>query len=159
MTNTHELTVADTVGYEEFAALAGLEVSSIRQYASSKQTRDQFPKPLDLPGARSPRWERKVAEQWTREREQAAAGRKAGRPPKSSAERIRLDDDQRIALKNRIKDAGIPVLAIANELGFSRRAIVQRLEGLSGWNKSELQTVARMLKVKYSDIVPSRSTK
>jgi hypothetical protein len=151
--NRSELTLADTVDYAEFAAMAGLGVASLRQYATAKATKDGFPKPVTAPHIRSPRFSRADAEAWTKARADSSAGRRRGRPPKAADDRIRFTPEQGAELKHKLEASKISVLSLANDLGFTRRAIVQRLEGISGWNKSELQAIAKKLNVPYKDLV------
>jgi DNA-binding CsgD family transcriptional regulator len=141
-----------TLSYADIAALAGLKVETVRGYATTRKADSGFPDPVTPAGSPSPRFEVADALAWVESRHQA--GQLRGRPRSSPrATRVRLTLEQSGRLRELLQQARISQQAIADDLGLSRRSVAKRLDGLSTWDRHELEHVARRLKVKYSVLV------
>ncbi len=157
MATKEQLTMANTVDYQGFSEISGLSVPSLRVYSR----REDFPAVVSPDWARSPpRFRKNDVLAWSEAREVAsrdrlakATGKAKGGRPLATQAKIRLDEKRLAKLRERLKVKKITMVQLANEFGVTRRAIAQRLEGLSGWDEAQLRRVAELLGVRYETIV------
>lgn len=148
---------ADLVDYEGFAAIAGLSPNSLRTYATDKSKKAAlgFPEPVALADGRKKLWRREDAEAWQKRRVEQATPHTSGRPSKGagmSPPRVRLTPEQTEALQARLKAAKVTTVEAAEIAGVTRGALHYRYIGKSGWKKTELQAIAKRLKVTYREL-------
>jgi transcriptional regulator with XRE-family HTH domain len=146
----------DLVDYDGFAAIAGLSPASLRTYATSetKKAALGFPEPVGVSADRKKLFRRADAEAWQKRRVEHSSPNR-GRPlqgPGGAAPRVRLTEDQARAVQARLKAAKVSTIEAAKVAGITRSALNMRYLGKSGWQKRELQAIAKRLGTTYRDL-------
>ncbi len=146
----------DLVDYDGFAAIAGLSPASLRTYATSevKKAVLGFPEPVGVSDDRKKLFRRADAEAWQKRRVERSSP-KRGRPlqgPGGAAPRVRLTEDQTHSVQARLKAAKVSTVEAAKVAGLTRSALNMRIIGKSGWQKRELQAIAKRLGTTYREL-------
>ncbi|UFU16053.1 hypothetical protein LQK89_17680 (plasmid) [Curtobacterium sp. C1] len=149
------VSLGSVLGYSDIAQQMGVDVKSVRIYASRDK---DFPAPVTPPEWRSPGFAQQDVDRYLERRRTRGAGQR-GRPARGAAEeRVQLGPEVgeriRSLLAERRDGATVRyVKDLAPLLGLSVPSVGFRMSGRARWLRSELDTVAAALGASVDELV------
>ncbi len=148
------VSLGSILGYSDIAKQMGIDVKSVRIYASRDE---DFPEPITPREWRSPGFAKKDVDRYLARRRARSVG-KSGRPPVSGdVERVQLGPEVGVRIRELLAEkreaASIhAVKEIAPLLDLSVASVGFRMRGTARWRQTELELVAKALGADVDEI-------